>query len=731
MESYIKGQYRKSIFQGDNGYTIGIFKLNETNVDSLLEYVGRTLTFTGYFHDLNEIDTYIFYGKFVIHPKYGDQFQVEKYEITRPVEKDAIIEFLSSGLFKGIGEQKAKKIVKVLGRDTFDIITNHPSNLLLIPTITKKNVDILHQGLLEYESSYETILYLNKIGFSTKDSIMIYHKYQNDSILKVEDNIYQLIEDMGEMTFKKIDLIAQKLNIKKDADIRIDAIIIYIMNELSNAFGHSYFKYSDIYMYLPRILGFQIEEQKFIDRLDSLKKNLKIVEYQENYYLKNMFDAEVLIASRFLLLTHQADNFCRNLDQELELLEQEMSIHYNLSQKEAIKNSILKNLLIITGGPGTGKTTILKAIVELYRRIYKWNNREIEENIALLAPTGRAAKRMNETTLFQASTIHRFLKWNKDTDTFLINEYNKSNVKILIVDEASMIDTYLFNNLLKGVSVNTRIILIGDYDQLPSVGAGQLLHDAISSNVLNVCYLNKLYRQGEDSNIIRLAYHIKDGEFDKSIFNQKDDLTFIECYSDLVLSNICDIASTYQDLGYKKFQVLAPMYKTDCGIDQINLSLQNIFNSSSGEKNEIKVGEVVYREQDKVIQLTNQPDDNVYNGDIGIIHKISQKKGKEIIINFDGNLVRYTPSNFSNFKLAYAISVHKSQGSEFDVVVIPIVRGFHKMLYRKLIYTAITRSKKKLYLIGDYTALGIAIQNIKVDIRHTTIQEFLKNGINY
>ncbi|MCI8347540.1 MAG: ATP-dependent RecD-like DNA helicase [Bacilli bacterium] len=731
MESYIKGQYRKSIFQGDNGYTIGIFKLNETNVDSLLEYVGRTLTFTGYFHDLNEIDTYIFYGKFVIHPKYGDQFQVEKYEITRPVEKDAIIEFLSSGLFKGIGEQKAKKIVKVLGRDTFDIITNHPSNLLLIPTITKKNVDILHQGLLEYESSYETILYLNKIGFSTKDSIMIYHKYQNDSILKVEDNIYQLIEDMGEMTFKKIDLIAQKLNIKKDADIRIDAIIIYIMNELSNAFGHSYFKYSDIYMYLPRILGFQIEEQKFIDRLDSLKKNLKIVEYQENYYLKNMFDAEVLIASRFLLLTHQADNFCRNLDQELELLEQEMSIHYNLSQKEAIKNSILKNLLIITGGPGTGKTTILKAIVELYRRIYKWNNREIEENIALLAPTGRAAKRMNETTLFQASTIHRFLKWNKDTDTFLINEYNKSNVKILIVDEASMIDTYLFNNLLKGVSVNTRIILIGDYDQLPSVGAGQLLHDAISSNVLNVCYLNKLYRQGEDSNIIRLAYHIKDGEFDKSIFNQKDDLTFIECYSDLVLSNICDIASTYQDLGYKKFQVLAPMYKTDCGIDQINLSLQNIFNSSSGEKNEIKVGEVVYREQDKVIQLTNQPDDNVYNGDIGIIHKISQKKGKEIIINFDGNLVRYTPSNFSNFKLAYAISVHKSQGSEFDVVVIPIVRGFHKMLYRKLIYTAITRSKKKLYLIGDYTALGIAIQNIKVDIRNTTIKEFLKNGINY
>ncbi len=730
MECYIKGQYRKSIFQGENGYTIGIFKVNETNVDALLEYIGRTLTFTGYFYDLNEIDTYIFYGRFVVHPKYGDQFQVEKYEITRPVEKDAIVEFLSSGLFKGIGEQKAKKIVKVLGKDTFDIITNHPSNLLLIPTITKKNVDILHQGLLEYESSYETILYLNKIGFSTKDSILIYHKYQNDSIVKIEENIYQLIEDMGEMTFKKIDLVAQKLNIKKDADIRIDAIIIYIMNELSNTFGHSYFKYNDIYTYLPRVLGFQLEEKKFMDRLEFLKKNVKIMEYHGNYYLKDMFDAERLIASRLLLLTHLEDNGCMNLDQELELLEEEFSICYNSSQKEAIKNSILKNLLIITGGPGTGKTTILKAIVELYQRIYKWSNKESQENIALLAPTGRAAKRMNETTLFKASTIHRFLKWNKDTDTFVINEYNKSNVKILIVDEASMIDTHLFSHLLKGVSVNTKIILIGDYDQLPSVGAGQILHDVISSGVLNVCHLNELYRQVEDSNIIRFACNIKDGVLDKSIFNQKEDLTFIECCSDLVLSNICDIASTYQDLSYKKFQVLAPMYKTNCGIDQINLSLQNIFNSSSKKKNEIKVGEVIYREQDKVIQLTNQPDDNVYNGDIGIIYKISQKKGKEIIIDFDGNLVRYTPSNFNNFKLAYAISIHKSQGSEFDVVVIPIVRGFHKMLYRKIIYTAITRGKKKLYLIGDYTALNIAIQNAKVDIRNTTIKEFLKNGIN-
>ena len=389
----------------------------------------------------------------------------------------------------------------------------------------------------------------------------------------------------------------------------------------------------------------------------------------------------------------------------------------------------MKQLLIITGGPGTGKTTIIKAILELYKDINKYGHKEMIDKIALLAPTGRAAKRMSEATLYPASTIHRFLKWNKENDTFQINEYNKSDVEFVLIDEASMIDTYLFSNLLKGLSVRTKIIIVGDYHQLPSVGPGQVLSDLINSKMLQTVELKELYRQGQDSNILTLAYSIQNDYLKKEIFNVEDDLTFIECSSDEVIDNIEDIASTYKDLSYKDFQILAPMYKTLNGIDNINNRLQNILNKKNINKKEISVGEVTYREGDKVIQLTNMPDDNVYNGDIGIIEKINIKP-REIHINFDGNIVRYTPSNFNKFKLAYAISIHKSQGSEFDIVVIPIVNSFKKMLYKKLIYTGVTRSKKKLYIIGEYNSLLMAIKNTNNDIRRTTLKEFLINGIN-
>ncbi len=731
MEQYIKGKYRKSIFTGDNGYTVGIFKVLETNIDELVDYVNRTITFTGYFHDLNEVENYILYGSIVHHNKYGDQFQTENYEVCKPVEKDAIIEFLSSDLFKGIGQAKAKKIVKVLGKDTLQIILNQPSNLLLIPSITKKDIDILHNGLLDYETSYETILYLTKIGFSTKDSMKIYNKYYNETINRINENIYVVIEDIKDMNFKKIDYIALKLGVLKDADIRIDAGIIYIMSELSNIYGHSYFTSEDIYKYLFRVLGINITYEKYLERLEQLQIDLKIIKYNDNYYLKEMFEAETLIASRFSLLSHQKDQKYNNLDELITTIEQDFQITYNEQQKIAIKDAFTKHFLVITGGPGTGKTTILKTIVELYCRINQKDKKELENEIVLLAPTGRAAKRMNETTLFKASTIHRFLKWNKENDTFLVNEYNKSKAKVVIIDEASMIDTYLFSNLLKGLSVYTKIVLIGDYDQLPSVGPGQVLHDIIASNVLKVDYLTKLYRQKEGSNIIEFAYKIKQGIFAKELCNLDIDLTFIESSHENILFDLSEVASVYKNDNYKSFQILAPIYKTINGIDNINDKLQQLFNPKDKNKKEIKVGELIYRENDKVIQLTNQPDDNIYNGDIGIIVRIINSTKKEIYIDFDGNVVKYTPSTFHNFKLAYAISIHKSQGSEFDTVIIPIEKSFNRMLYRRLIYTAVTRCKKRLYLIGDYQAMQKAIDNTSVDIRNTTIEEFLKNGINY
>ena len=727
--SYIKGNYRRSIYQNSQGYNIGLFKVTDTDDEKLVDYVDHIITFTGYFHELNDMDTYLFYGKLVTHPKYGEQFQVDSYERCKPEEKDAIVDFLTSGLFKGIGEKKAKAIVDVLGKDTLKIILENPDNLILIPGVNRKNIDTLHTKLQEYEASYETILTLTELGFSTKDAMIVYNFYKNKTKNIIDTNIYQIIEDIYNKNLKKIDTIALKNGLAKDSPIRVEATIVYIMNELSNAYGHSYYFKEELLTYLPRVLGQNITEELFLTSLDNLEKNLRIVRKEEKYYLKEMYEAETLITKRFRMLSHEEDKVIKDIDLKIKELEELLGITYNEQQFLAIKNSILKKFIIITGGPGTGKTTIMKGVTELYRTINKLGYSELQEKIALLAPTGRAAKRMSESTLLKASTIHRFLKWQKETNKFQVNEYNKSRVEFVIIDEASMIDTYLMANLLKGISANCKIVLVGDDHQLPSVGPGQVLHDLIESNSLEKVELTELYRQGKDSNILSLAYDIRQGKVNEKIFNIGEDLTFIKSTPDQVIDNILEITDTYKDLSYKDFQILCPMYKTIAGIDEINKHVQNRINKKSKNKKELPYGDVIYREEDKVLQLTNMPDENVYNGDIGIIKEIKTSPKKEIIIDFDGNIVKYTPSNFANFRLAYAISIHKAQGSEFDVVVIPIVKNFNKMLYRKLIYTGITRSKKKLYLIGDLASLNYAVSNDNADIRRTTIKDFLISGI--
>lgn len=729
MASYIQGKYTKCIFKNNTGYNIGVFRVSDSNDLSLADYIGRSITFTGYFHELNEIDTYMFYGKLVTHEKYGEQFQVESYERCMPEEKDSIVEFLTSGLFKGIGEAKAKKIVDVLGKDTLKIILETPDNLLLIPSISKKNVDTLHNKLKEYEASYETIMYLSDMGFSTKDSMIIYNTYKKDTKKVIEEDIYKLIEDINEIYFKKIDVIALKNGVKKDDLIRVKASLLYIMDEVSNTYGHSYYFREELLNYLPRVLGVNISDELFDECINNLVDDLKTIIKEDRFYLREMYEAETLIVKRFRLLNSNKEVVDKRLDSMILELEDFFDIKYNSCQLDAIKKSYMKDFLIITGGPGTGKTTIMKGIVELYRLMEKISYEKLNEKIALLAPTGRAAKRMSETTGMPASTIHRFLKWSRDTNKFQVNEYNRSKVEFVIIDEASMIDTYLMASLLKGISSNCKVILVGDDHQLPSVGPGQVLHDLIESHALQVVELTELYRQGVDSNIISLAYDIRNQSVNKDIFNVDDDLTFIECRDNEVIPNICEICNTYKDLNYKKFQILAPMYKGLNGIDAINKSVQDIFNSKSKAKKEKVIGEFNFREDDKVIQLTNMPDDNVYNGDIGIIDRIQSSPKSEIHIDFDGNLVKYTPANFINFRSAYSISIHKAQGSEFDVVVIPLVNAYNKMLYQKLIYTGVTRAKKKLYIVGDFSALVRASRNTSDDIRRTTIKNYLINGI--
>lgn len=729
MSTTIKGNFRKYIYKTDKGYVVGLFKVKETNSEELAFYVNHTITFTGYFHELNEEDTYLFTGKLVEHEKYGEQFLVESYERVMPEEKDAIVEFLSSGLFKGIGEKKAQKIVDYLGKDTLTIILENPSNLLLIPTITKKQISTLHDTLVEYEASYKTVLEVSELGFSTKDSLLIYNHYKQKTLDVISKNIYLLMEDIDEITFKKIDMIALKQEMKKDDSRRIMAAILYALEEVCNLYGHSYLEKEDLFSYTIRALGNEIGNHDFEEALETLVKEMKVILNKERYYLKLMYEAEENIVRRLGYLMRKEDENIKKLDTYYRDVEDYHLCQYNPIQEQAIKNSFIKNFLIITGGPGTGKTTIIKAICELYKRIYKLSHEKLCNEIALLAPTGRASKRISESTLLPATTIHRFLKWNKENNHFAVNEYNKSDVKFVIVDEFSMVDTFLFHHLLNGLRYDTKIILVGDYHQLPSVGPGQLLKDMIESKCLTTIELTELYRQKSNSNIISLAYQIQNNNIDSTIFNQEIDLTFIPAPASNVRDKVVEIASIYQQ-NLSEFQVLAPMYKGIAGIDLLNVSLQELFNPKEKKKKEILINNVLFRENDKVIQLSNMPDENVFNGDIGIIEEIlSEGSKKEVIINFDGNRVRYTSSNFNKFKHAYAISIHKSQGSEFDIVVIPVVKGYGKMLYRKLIYTGVTRVKKKLYLIGDYDAFLYSVSNDNTDIRKTSLKEKIINNI--
>lgn len=726
--SSIKGNFKKYIFKSETGYCIGLFKVKEASSNELEEFVDHTIPFTGYFHELNEEDTYLFYGNLIEHEKYGKQFQVENYERVLPEEKDAIVEFLSSGLFKGIGEKTAEKIVSYLGKDTLTIILENSSNLLLIPGITSKQIETLHHTLTEYEASYRTIVALGELGFSTKDSLLIYNKYKDKTISILNENIYLFMEDILEITFKKVDIVAIKSGISRNDIRRIQAAILYAMDEVCNLYGHSYLFQEEILEYTIRVLGNTITEDEFMQALNSLELDLKTIKKEQKYYLTKMYEAEQNIMKRFGYLMRCTDYIDKKLNTTIRSLENLFGCTYNEEQIQAIRLSSIKNLLIVTGGPGTGKTTIIKAICELYRLMNKLSYEKLSEKIALLAPTGRASKRISESTSLPASTIHRFLKWNKENNKFGINEYHKSDVDFVIIDEFSMVDTYLFDSLLKGLRYDTKIVLVGDYNQLPSVGPGQLLKDMIESNSLNVVELKELYRQKENSNIISLAYQINENTLDRTIFNQTEDLVFLPVPQNGVVEKVIEIARQYASTN-QDIQILAPMYKTLNGIDFMNISLQDVFNTKENTKKEILINNVVFREHDKVIQLSNMPDENVFNGDIGEIIEIHNGTKKEIIINFDGNKVRYTASNFGKFKHAYAISIHKSQGSEFDDVIIPIVNQYGKMLYRKLIYTGVTRVKKKLYLVGEISALEKAIQNNDINLRRTTLKEMLRENI--
>lgn len=721
----IKGNFRKTFFKSDKGYQVGLFKVKDVSDNSYKEHIGKAITFSGYLPPLNEMDYYLLDGEFVIHEKYGLQFKANSCEVLKPEGKDAIVIFLSSDIFKGIGEKIAKKIVDVLGDDTLDVIMENPSNLMLVPGLTEKQRNTIVSSLSKYQESYNTIIYLTKIGFNMREALLIYYKYYGNTKNVILDNIYNLVDDIPEISFKKIDSLRSNLDISSVDKRRIKSGIKYVFLMVASTKG-------DIYLYKDELINYVMKALLLNDYdlieecLSDLIVSLEVINKDEKYYLAKYYQEELYVGKRLVNLTRISD---KKINENLyEHLEKNFNITFNSKQKEAILKSLEKSFLIITGGPGTGKTTIIKAIVELYSDVNKINYERMMNELILLAPTGRASKRISELTNFPASTIHRFLKWDKESNTFGININNQSDAKLVIIDEASMIDLSLFYSLLQGLHDDTKIVLVGDYDQLPSVGCGQVLKDLIESDSFDVVELKELYRQKETSNIIKLAYDIKNDIFDDSIFDS-DDLVFIPCNNSNLKENLYEIVKDYNYRDYDKFQVLAPIYAYDNGIDDLNNYLQDIVNPKKDD-NFVVIGEEIYRVNDKILQLVNMPDLNIYNGDVGIVERVSTKP-KEIYVNYDGNLVKYTPSMFDNITHGFCISIHKAQGSEFDIVIIPILHKYSKMLYKKLIYTAVTRSKKKLYLLGEFSALKEAINTNFYRERKTTLKNFIIDGINH
>ncbi len=736
MENYIVGTYKQTIFKSDNGYVIGLFKVKDTDLEEMKAYVNKTITFTGYFHELNETENYYFNGEPSFHPKYGYQFNVTSYERVKPEDKDGIVEFLCSDLFKGVGEKLAVNIVDTLGCDALNLIIQDRNSLLLVPKMTTKKADIIYNTLIKYEESHQIIVYLTELGFSMRDALLIYNTYKKNTIMVLENNIYRVIDDIDDINFAKVDMIVHKSNFNVNEDLRVKALTYYIMQELTFKNGDTYLNIDEIYEGVSSYLGYSIDMEYLDSLLNELNSDAKIMIINEKYYLQEIYEAEYNIIEKIKYLLSKEKHIYKKLDSKIASLEENAHITYNEQQHEAIKKALENNIVIITGGPGTGKTTIVKAIVEVYKELNKI--KDITGEVTLLAPTGRASKRMSESTGYGASTIHRFLKWNKENNNFAVNEYNPDFSKLIIVDEVSMIDILLLDNLFKGLTNNIQLVLVGDYNQLPSVGPGMLLKDLIDSKVIDTIELNLLYRQKQDSYIPELAREIREDDLGDYL-TTKNDYTFLKCSSNNIIHNLKTLCEQLleKNYNYKRYQIMAPMYAGINGIDNLNKILQEIFNPKDNTKNEYKYGDVIYRENDKVLQLVNLPDDNVYNGDIGIISCIKNaqftKSGKtEIVIDFDGNEVTYQPKDLGNIKHGYIISIHKSQGSEFDVVVIPISKSYQRMLYRKLIYTGITRAKKKLVLIGEPDAFEYSVHNQYEQKRKSDLLENLQDAcINY
>jgi len=726
---YIKGKFKKIIYESSagNGYKVGLFRVKDASPVLRDELVNHTVTFTGYFYDLVVDENYQFFGDYINSGKYGYQFKVNTYEHLVPEGKDAVIEFLSSSLVKGCGEKTAIDIVDTLGDNAINKIKEDKSCLLLVPKMTEKKMESIYNSILKYQDSDETIMYLSNLGFTMRDAMRILNVYGSSTKSVIEENVYSLI---NEIEFKTLDKVFFNLKSETD-DNRIEACIIQSMKELTFEAGDTY-SYKDEIKKKLSLYDILLGDEDIDIFMDKLATRREIKIEGDKYFLFPYYRMENNIAKCMLEISNNKPTKIENVDELIQKFSEINGIIYNEEQKRAIRTSLSENVTIITGGPGTGKTTIIKAITNIFIDTHPISEKVAVNEMVLLAPTGRAAKRMSDLTALPASTIHRYLKWDKTTGKFEFNEYFKHNEKLIIIDEMSMIDTELFDALLKGIEHNVKLILVGDDNQLPSVGPGLVLSDLIASECFNHIPLKEIYRQSAGSSIPYLCLSIKNHDLTEDSISRKEDFAFLPVDTHLVKDTIREICkvSVKKGIDVNNIQILAPMYKGENGIDNLNIILQELFNPRDDRKSELRIGDVIFRVGDKVLQLVNDPDNNIYNGDIGYIEHINlNSKDELLMVNFYGNGVFYKREDLINIKHAYAITIHKSQGSEFDHVIMPITMNYGRMLYNKLLYTGISRAKKSLTILGNAQAFYMGTNNDYSLNRKTDLYEKLLNKL--
>ncbi|MYL47862.1 ATP-dependent RecD-like DNA helicase [Halobacillus litoralis] len=738
---YVKGELSRMIFHNESEhFSIASIHVKETNE----AFEEKSLVIKGHFSPLEEGETYVFYGEFKNHKKFGLQYEVDMYNRVLPETKDGIVLYLSSDLFHGIGKKTAERIVDELGEQAISRILENRDVLDTVPKLPKEKADQLYEALKEHQGFEHVMIHLSQYGFGLKLAQKIYEAFKDQTMAIIEEDPYQLVFHVDGFGFHRADEMAKMQNLSHDHPTRIRAACLYMMQKSMSA-GHVYLPTEECLVQVEQLLNQgsdpAITFEQLSEQMIHLGEERFVYIEEERIYLPTLYFAE--------------NGFCSHVDriQEKEVevahtqadlmkiigdLEEEEAMSYGEDQFNAIEKALHSKLMILTGGPGTGKTTVIKGIIHTYAELndFSTDPKDYDSDkpfpFVLAAPTGRAAKRMTESTGLPASTIHRLLGWDGH-DSFERNQNNPLGGSLLIIDEFSMVDIWLANQLFRAIPDDMQVLLVGDEDQLPSVGPGQVLADLLASNTLPSIKLTEVYRQKEGSKIIQLAHEIKKDACTTASLEKDHDFNFIPAREHQLSDLVTNIVQKALEKGneLKDIQVLAPMYRTDVGIHKLNESIQQTVNPKSKQKRDLRHFEVTYRKGDKVIQLVNQPEDGVYNGDIGEIVAIFRAEEnvdgvEQVVVDFEGKEVVYPKKDLNSIMHAYCTSIHKSQGSEFSIVILPIVRSYRRMLRKNLIYTAITRSKQSLIICGDREAFLDGVGTTDTNTRYTRLKEKLQ-----